>query len=77
MRKVFLWSGFSRTSFSPSSLALGWSKDKTSKQKQSTIQRDHFTAAFYKRAIYKINLPAETYKERLLTEITVAPAVTH
>lgn len=38
---------------------------------------DHFTAAFYKRAIYKINLPAETYKERLLTEITVAPAVTH
>lgn len=31
----------------------GRSKDRTSKQKQSIIQMDHFTAAFYKRSIDK------------------------
>lgn len=45
--------GFSKAWCSPRSLLLGRSKDKTSKQKQSVIQTDHFTAAFYKSSVYK------------------------
>lgn len=50
---LFSTTGFSKTWCSPRSLPLGRSKDRTSKQKQSIIQTDHFTAAFYKRSIYK------------------------